>query len=56
MSDSRWEPLEDEGFMLRDSCHVYKNGLDLGRHHRVLADLRRFDPQLVLTGHTAPDR
>ena len=36
--------------------HVYKNGLDLGCYHRVLADLRRFAPQLVLTGHARPYR
>lgn len=36
--------------------HVYKNGLDLGCYLRTLDDLRRFRPDLVLTGHTLPYR
>jgi glyoxylase-like metal-dependent hydrolase (beta-lactamase superfamily II) len=36
--------------------HVYKNGLDLGCYKKTLEDLRRFQPELVLTGHTLPYR
>lgn len=36
--------------------HVYKNGLDLGCYKQTLADLRSFQPELVLTGHTKPYR
>jgi glyoxylase-like metal-dependent hydrolase (beta-lactamase superfamily II) len=36
--------------------HVYKNGLDLGCYRRTLDDLRRFNPELVLTGHRIPYR
>ena len=36
--------------------HVYKNGLDLGCYKRFLEDLRRFEPELVITGHTRPYR
>lgn len=36
--------------------HVYKNGLDLGCYKQTLEDLRRFQPDLVLTGHTRPYR
>ena len=36
--------------------HVYKNGLDLGCYWQTLEDLRRFQPDLVLTGHTIPYR
>ncbi len=34
--------------------HVYKNGLDMGCYSQVLADLRRFQPEWILTGHTHP--
>ena len=36
--------------------HVYKNGLDLGCYKQTLADLKRFQPEMVLTGHTRPYR
>ena len=36
--------------------HVYKNGLDLGCYKRFLEDLKRFQPELVITGHTRPYR
>ncbi|MCW8131155.1 MAG: MBL fold metallo-hydrolase [Planctomycetota bacterium] len=36
--------------------HVYRNGLDLGCYRRTLEDLKRFRPDLVLTGHTRPYR
>ncbi len=36
--------------------HVYKNGLDLGGYRQTFEHLRRFQPQLVLTGHSAPYR
>ncbi len=36
--------------------HVYKNGLDLGCYKRFLEDLKRFEPELVITGHTRPYR
>ena len=34
--------------------HVYKNGLDIGCYKRTLEDLRRFQPEWILTGHTMP--
>ena len=34
--------------------HVYKNGLDIGCYQQTLADLRRFQPEWILTGHTQP--
>ena len=34
--------------------HVYKNGLDIGCYKQTLADLRAFQPDWILTGHTAP--
>jgi glyoxylase-like metal-dependent hydrolase (beta-lactamase superfamily II) len=36
--------------------HVYKNGLDLGCYLETWEHLRRFRPELVLTGHTNPYR
>ena len=36
--------------------HVYKNGLDLGCYKQFLEDLKRFQPELVITGHTRPYR
>ena len=36
--------------------HVYKNGLDLGCYKRFLEDLKRFEPEMVITGHTRPYR
>jgi glyoxylase-like metal-dependent hydrolase (beta-lactamase superfamily II) len=36
--------------------HVYKNGLDLGCYGQTLDHLRRFRPEVVLTGHTQPYR
>lgn len=36
--------------------HVYKNGLDIGCYKQTLEDLKRFRPELVLTGHTLPYR
>jgi len=35
---------------------VYKNGLDIGCYKQALADLKRFEPELVLTGHSLPYR
>ncbi len=34
--------------------YVYKNGLDVGCYKRTLEDLRRFQPEWILTGHTMP--
>ncbi len=36
--------------------HVYKNGLDLGCYKQTPEDLKDFQPELVLTGHTKPYR
>ena len=36
--------------------HVYKNGLDLGCYKQTLEDLRKFQPDMVLTGHAKPYR
>ncbi|MEE3260030.1 MAG: MBL fold metallo-hydrolase [Candidatus Latescibacterota bacterium] len=34
--------------------HVYKNGLDIGCYQQTLEDLRAFQPDWILTGHTTP--
>ncbi|MEE2659431.1 MAG: MBL fold metallo-hydrolase [Candidatus Latescibacterota bacterium] len=48
-SDGGWKP----GSRMFTN-HVYKNGLDIGCYLKVVEDLDRFQPDLVITGHTLP--
>jgi glyoxylase-like metal-dependent hydrolase (beta-lactamase superfamily II) len=51
----------DEGLAFKPGAqlftnHVYKNGLDIGCYKQTLEEIKRFRPELVLTGHTLPYR